>query len=306
MHEPGVKVLYVLGFGRSGSTLLGLTIGELDGVFSGGELQSLWHESLLDGRLCGCGQPVADCDLWHEILGGPECTHLGMPPEEVAALQAERLHLPILGPRFRVTGWSRAGWQAYAGILGTLYRRIAEVTGARVIVDSSKLPSADRALRQLHDFDVYYLQLVRDPRAVAFSWMRTKQATDRTSDAEMERISPTRAAVTWMARQIAAERIRSRAPGRSLVLRYESFIAQPEQSLKQVTELLGEPADIDFISGTTARLTPNHTVSGNPLRLDGGSIELREDAEWKARLPARARDVVTGICWPLLKRYGYA
>jgi hypothetical protein len=302
-----VKVLYVLGFGRSGSTLLGLSIGELDGVFSGGELQSLWHESLLDGRLCGCGRPVADCDVWCEILGGPQCAHLGMSPEDVAALQAERLHLPILGPRFRVTGWSQAGWQAYADILGTLYRRIAEVTGARVVVDSSKLPSAERALRRLHDFDVYYLQLVRDPRAVAFSWMRTKQATDRTNRAEMERISPTRAAVTWMARQMAAERIRSRAAGRSLLLRYESFVADPRQSLQQVAELLGEPgANVDFISGTTARLTPNHTVSGNPLRLDGGSIELREDAEWKTRLPSRTRDVVTGICWPLLKRYGYA
>jgi hypothetical protein len=44
---------------------------------------------------------------------------------------------------------------------------IAEVTGARVVVDSR--PRTPRCSR-LADVDHYVLHMVRDPRAVAFSW----------------------------------------------------------------------------------------------------------------------------------------
>jgi hypothetical protein len=306
MRGPPVKVLYVLGFGRSGSTLLDLLVGELEGFFSCGELQSLWRESLLDGRLCGCGEPVAECLLWSKVLGGRQCSELGLSPEEVASLQADRLHLPALGPRFRRAGRSEADWHAYTDLLAALYQRIADVTGAKVIVDSSKLPTVDRALRRLQ-FEVYYLHLVRDPRAVAFSWMRRKQATDRTSGAEMERFGATRTAVTWMARQLAAERIRMGATDRSLLLRYEDLVAAPAESLARVAELVGEPpADTDFVNGRSANLSLNHTVSGNPIRLRTGALELREDSEWRSQLPVTARRIVSTISWPLLKHYGYA
>lgn len=304
MRARPVKVLYVLGFGRSGSTLLDLSIGEMHGFFSVGELQSLWRESLLDGRLCGCGEPVAECRLWSEILGGRDCEQLGMTPEEMVALQTERLNFPPQGRRLWTAGGTVDGWRVYAEVLGTLYRRIAEVTGANVVVDSSKLPSAERAFRRLDDLDVYYVHLVRDPRAVAFSWMRKKTASDRTTPTEMQRISAARAAATWTARQLAAERVCARARGRSLRLLYEDFVADPQRSLEPIAALVDEPVGIDFIEGRTAHLSPNHTVSGNPIRLRSGPLELKEDAEWKERMAPSSRRAVTAMCWPLLRRYG--
>ena len=62
------KVLYIAGWGRSGSTILDNVLGQVDGFFSAGELMFLWRRGLIEGRLCGCGRPLRDCDVWMHIL----------------------------------------------------------------------------------------------------------------------------------------------------------------------------------------------------------------------------------------------
>ena len=42
------RVLYILGWGRSGSTVLGNILGEVDGFFCAGELHYLWERRLSD------------------------------------------------------------------------------------------------------------------------------------------------------------------------------------------------------------------------------------------------------------------
>src|SRR5207249_8771406 len=65
---PAVKVLYVAGSGRSGSTILDRILGQVDGFFSAGELCNLWGRGLLARRRCGCGTPVPDCPVWGAVL----------------------------------------------------------------------------------------------------------------------------------------------------------------------------------------------------------------------------------------------
>ena len=47
---PAVRVLYIAGSGRSGSTILDRTLGQVDGFFSAGELCNLWGRGLLARR----------------------------------------------------------------------------------------------------------------------------------------------------------------------------------------------------------------------------------------------------------------
>lgn len=46
-----VKVLYVIGWGRSGSTILDNVLGQLDGCFSTGELHYFWERQRPAGVL---------------------------------------------------------------------------------------------------------------------------------------------------------------------------------------------------------------------------------------------------------------
>ena len=63
-----VRVLYMAGTGRSGSTLLARILDRADGVVAAGELRYLWQRGLLEDRVCGCGEPFSRCPFWTEVI----------------------------------------------------------------------------------------------------------------------------------------------------------------------------------------------------------------------------------------------
>ena len=55
-----VRVVYIAGWGRSGSTLLELILDTLPGWRATGELRCLWEAGLRRNQLCGCGARFGD------------------------------------------------------------------------------------------------------------------------------------------------------------------------------------------------------------------------------------------------------
>ena len=312
MTPTDIKVLYILGWGRSGSTIIDNLLGEVDGFFSAGELTYLWQRGLIEGRRCGCGALLRECEVWSSALnaafgdGGGN----GLDPKEVVRWQREAVRVRqswrVLRQQEWPTGWGAL--DAYVGVLGRIYPALSEVTGARVIVDSSKRPSDAAALRLVAGVTPYFVHLVRDPRAVAYSWRRRKEQPDRDRPAELAQHGPIDSTISWVVWNLAAEALRSRAPAeRSLVVRYEDFVASPRGTLGTIVELAGEPpASLPFKQERVAQLSGNHTASGNPSRFKTGAIELREDTEWMRKQRRADRLAVTGLALPLLRRYGYA
>jgi hypothetical protein len=62
-----VKVLYIGGFGRSGSTLVERILGQLPGFCSAGEIVFLWQRGLIENQLCGRGATFSECDFWTRV-----------------------------------------------------------------------------------------------------------------------------------------------------------------------------------------------------------------------------------------------
>jgi hypothetical protein len=310
---PEVKVLVIMGWTRSGSTILDNLLGEMDGFFSTGELHYLWKRGLLEQRLCGCGAEVRDCELWSAVLAAAAAR--GLDPErdarDIVAWQHRAVRVRhtfrLLRQQGAPTGW--APLDAYIPVATTLYKAIAEVTGARVVVDSSKRPSDGALLHLLPGVDPYFVQLVRDPRAVAYSWQRHKREPDwgRERALEMPRYGPLYSTLGWVELNLAAEAVRRRHdPARSLLVRYEDFVAEPRATLARIAEMVGErPQSLPVSDDNVALLNRNHAVSGNPTRFKTGEVPLRYDSEWTSRLNRRARLVTTALARPLLRRYGY-
>ena len=63
-----IKILYIAGEGRSGSTILGTILGEIDSFFFIGEAVEIWRYFLLEHKLCACGVPAKECPVWNKIL----------------------------------------------------------------------------------------------------------------------------------------------------------------------------------------------------------------------------------------------
>jgi len=306
MPERNVKVLYIMGWGRSGSTILDNILGEVDGWFSMGEHHYFWERSVLGGRSCGCGRTVQECEVWSKVLA-----IVGdVDAERIVRLQNDAVRIrhawKLLHTRPEEIRRDPA-LKEYADVTARLYAAAAEVTGAGVLIDSSKRPSDAALLELLPGIEPYYVQLVRDPRAVAYSWQRKKRQRDTAAPAEMVPHGTLDSGVNWMVWNLAAGAVRRRAGrSRSMLLRYEDFVREPRRAAAAIARMLGEPdAELPFEDDHTIRLGTNHTVSGNPSRFTTGSVAIKPDDAWRNALPSADRWLTTALTLPLLPRYRY-
>jgi hypothetical protein len=294
-----LKVLFIGGYGRSGSTLLDRVLGQVPGFFSVGELRHVFQEGLLENRRCGCGARFQECDFWRAVtdraFGSVERAEL----DEMLSLK-RRVDQWWLAP---LLGWrlgrarARRDVDAYREVLRRLYAAIAAESGARVLIDSSKDVSHGYALRGLeNELDLHVLHLVRDPRAVAFSWQRRK--FNPGSDEQMNRYSLLRTSAEWTAIN-AMTRFHRRTGARYADLRYGDFAADPEAAVDRVLDFLGEPDRPNPVErGDTVHLAAGHTAAGNPNRFSCGAVEIRPDDEWERAMSPAGRLLVGALTLP--------
>lgn len=298
------RILYITGSGRSGTTLLGHVLGQMKGYCFIGE--GMYGGAGLAARRCGCGQPLRGCEFWAMVrrhAGG------GSPGDDHEFFGLGRLtrwrHLPAaLGPRGARRLAARFGshWTSCQ----RLYASIAAASDAEVIVDSSKSVPYGRALALMPEHDVRVVHLVRDARAVAYSWMRLKPAADRFDAPHMAQRGRFQAAANWSIANLGAELFLRRGAARYIRLRYEDVVARPRESIERIVAMTSRaPAAPPLLDDRTLMLGATHSVWGNPDRLRTGRVELREDDQWRTDMRAPDRRLVTGLTWPLLARYGY-
>ena len=296
-----VHVLYIAGWGRSGSTILDNVLGQVEGFFSTGEIRSIWDRGLIENWLCSCGAAFRDCEIWKRVFAEAFGGFDGVDARRMLAVR-DKFDRPwnVFFPhRFESSELAE-----YRSVLGKLYTAIASVAGARVIVDSSKTPAYCRILQDCPGFEVDIVHLLRDPRAVAFSWQR-KRLWGHTEGSYMSRFGPTASSLIWDGRQIATETVGRRAPQRYLRLRYEDFIAAPQSILSRILALTGGGVTPGFAADRTIALRPVHGISGNPSRFARGAVELKADEEWRTGMKRADRLIVTAMTAPLLMRYRY-
>jgi hypothetical protein len=295
-----LKVLYIAGWGRSGSTLLNNILGQLDNFVAVGELRYVWDRGVQNNQRCGCGEGFRQCAFWsrvfREAFGGFE----GVSSVEMVALREQFDHARKI---LQVGNINSAGLERYRNSLVKLYKGVATVSAATVVVDSSKTPAHGRILQDSSDLELHVVHLVRDPRAVAYSWQRKKPTAEGSF---MTQFSSTRSALLWNGMNTATEMLRRRHPERYLRIRYEDLVTAPRETLESVTKLVGaDTTQIPASPDGRLRLDPVHVFSGNPSGFDFGTINLRADNEWREKLALKDWLIVTTLTAPLLRRYGY-
>jgi hypothetical protein len=307
IRSPSPEVLYVMGSGRSGTTLLGALLGELPGVFNAGELSYVWERGILEPRSCGCGHQPLSCPIWSQVLaplaGGGELAGLAGEMKDARRNLRLRDTWRLLSSRSPLDlsdqAVAKSSIQRYGETMGKLYRRLAEVTGAQLIVDISKHPADAAMVGRFNHVGSLIVHMVRDSRAVVNSWRRNKEGISRRKVAT--------AAADWLVTNAAGDAVRQHYPTNSLLLRYEDLLADPEAQLHAVADRLGLSVDqTPFLDHATVELHGNHTVSGNPDRFRIGRTQLRADDLWHIELPRPAKLLVTLMTWPALRRYGYS
>jgi hypothetical protein len=303
-----LRVGFMGGMGRSGSTLLELCLGSLPGVCAVGELVHLWERGVRDNQLCGCGLQFHDCPFWQQVgdraFGGWGRVDVGDVLRLRASVDRTRF-VPLLFA-------SRPGSAFVARVreYDALYRRVyaaaLEVSGAEVVIDSGKHVSTASCLRWDDAIDVRLVHVVRDSRGVAHSWGKLVRRPE-ISDAVvyMPRYSVATTSVRWLTQNAVLEALSAKGTPRLLV-RYEDFVRDPAATVRLVATHLGVAAPVDESAAPDqVRLHPSHTVAGNPMRFTTGLVTVRADETWRDQMPSTRRAVVAAMTFPLRMRYGY-
>jgi hypothetical protein len=237
MSDPGAqsperpKVVYVIGAGHSGSTILGLTLGNCDGLFFAGEV-ARWLR--YDGRPPLEGEERAR--LWRQVRGlvdvPPELLRLGARPlERSTAL-------------FRIGTWG-AQWRRrtrYRRVTQDIYRAIARATGASYVIDTSHFPRRAHHLQKLEGIDLYLLFLVRNPQSVVASYGRENVPHKQTWK------TGTANAYLWLTYLLSVVVFLRQPRSRRLFVRHESFVEDPQTVIAQILDCVGSSAQVPDLS----------------------------------------------------------
>jgi hypothetical protein len=267
------KVVYVMGSGRSGSTILGVALGNCDGVCYAGEL---------DNWLVRSGTPV---------LGGLERTRFwstvrdDVPgARELFGNQAqrdlERSSAPFRLHRRRARRRLREG---YRRVTEDLYRAIARAAGVTHVVDTSHFPLRARELQALAGIDLYLIFLVRDPRSVVDSF---NLYLNRNDVAERRlRVLSTNANL-WLTHLLSVLVFLRQPRERRMLLRHEELLADPEGMLRQILDRVHCAASLPDLRSlsTGLPLNGNRLLSADVVSLKSQAVALRGGSRTTALL----------------------
>jgi hypothetical protein len=305
-HKP-IRVIYVLGAARSGSTVLNTVLGHHNEIEGVGELGYLSRSGNVFEERCACGEWVEECPYWREVRR-VWAQHGG--PRDVA--QYIELQRKFESGRWRPRPVEHRdfsdGYGVYVSQVQKLFEAIRRVSGKDVIADTTKTPWRALALSRIPGLDLRIVHLIRDARGVAWAMKKGLRKDDRGG---VQRDQPPRAvsrsAAYWVAINLQAFWVCHQVrPKRSIRVRYEDLIADPKETLTRIGTLVDcDLTELSDASEANATFPVGHIIAGNRLRM-AGAVRLQLDKEWTKEMPVRDRILCWAIAGWLLTPLGYS
>jgi hypothetical protein len=272
--QDNLMVVYIAGYGRSGSTILDIVLGNHPKVASLGEVGEFWGTYHATSSHCSCNRSYQGCAFWSQVgskaFPGSSAETFASYRAIARRLEGWRGLLHLLGKHK-----ARAEKQIYARITKTLFSTVCGVSGKNILVDSSKTAYAFSwralALQRLCGLDVRLVHLVRDGRGViASSLVGSNRKLLQGLNARVAH-APYRALFGWVAANFFAMILRLLFPRSSYhLMRYEALITDPETELARLGRFLG--LDLNLLADCIIRekeFGVGHLMAGNRLARAG-------------------------------------
>lgn len=256
MPNQQQKIIYIAGYGRSGSTLLDTILSahpELEGV---GEIKYLFQE-IIDGKELP--------EVWHPVMEDFK----NQVPFSIA--EANRITKKAQSPFSPVSAKTKADYkQIWTPILQSLQKKFPD----SIFIDSSKSASdafkRPLLLREM-GYDVHVIHLIRSPKDVMISL--GKKGSNRLLEkgkAGKEAIltgGSMRALINWTWINLGVSWIYTRYHGlKTYALKYEDLINHTATCLDEIAQFVGVDAAPFREIEEGKELAPGIGISGNRMR----------------------------------------
>lgn len=291
-----LNVIYIVGVGRSGSSIIEHYLSYHFGATSLGEICYLYERSVIDNELCSCGKNADRCLYWGEFIkrinqrcgeGLKVCKKIS---EIISKIEGTRKFFHIYFGFYK-----KSEIDLYKESQEIIWKYIGKKSRGKIIIDSSKRPTRALLMSNSSFVNIFVIHLVRNPLATAFSWSRIKVRNEATIKGKsvMRRFGFIRAILMWINGNFCASTLKS-ILGREkyLFLNYEDFVKDPEACLQRIENKL----NIRRKYGLMVR----HSISGNPNRMGKKKPPtLKLDDEWTKKVTFFQRYISFIICFPV-------
>ncbi len=269
------KLLYIAGYGRSGSTVLDVVLGNHPDVVSAGELTYLIEDWKAADRSCACGSPYTNCEFWKELAEGVSISK--KMAKIIRKIEHRRATLSVLTDTI-----AAEAKEEYRRFQKSLFSYLKEAGGASIVLDSSK-SAGDAAMRfyalsEIAGFDVHVLHLVRDGRATMASYVNKGSNWALEGHADPPILPGVRAVGGWTLANLwtlAISKMYFRSD-RYMRVRFEDLTTHPARTLEAIGAFIG--IDVDMLIERVRcsdHFDVGHNVGGNRIR-HNQSIQLRQ------------------------------
>ena len=289
-----ITVVYIMGAGRSGSTLLTTLIGGSSTIFSSADLMQ-YYNYVCENKVCGDGNRISESPFWVNVLKSL--------PSETAAISCEidkrnyelEHHSAFLKNFLGLTNKDHI--DRYLQQQKALINAVAQESGKNVIVDSSKYANRAFLLNRLDpDIDVKFIYNIRDLRGVINSFSKNVQSPRK----------PLSALFYYLMVNMLSQIIFWMLPSeKKLKIRYEDLMTDYKKVVSSISHLVGHPMD-DVVrkieEGETFEIGP--VIEGNRL-VKNKKLKIKYDTAWKTGIPRYKQIIYYLIAAPLmiLNRY---
>jgi hypothetical protein len=284
------EILYVMGTGRSGTTILEVLLTNDEGISGTGELKHIIRDGFIRDLPCACGKLGHECELWSGVLklagwNKEDCARYG---QAIEALESHQNFARVF-----LGAINRKKAALHEEATTTIFRSVRRLTGSRVVVDSSKYPARALLLARMYPDKVRVLCVTRSAAGLIAAFQKK-------NDAEQRPKSRFAAAAYYLYVLLCMRLVRARLGKRCFTIRFEDLGRDPIGVLTRIETWSG-------ISLARARakiasaewFQVGHIVTGNRLR-KGGKVKF-DPSSSKTPEPQRAPSS-TLLSW-ILERY---
>ncbi len=267
-----MQVLYIVGVGRSGSTILDTLLGNHPEIESVGEFINISRSGWEGNEFCSCRQRALDCEFWNSVkklwMEEGSVTEV----TEYRSLQNKyeyRLYKPSQVDR--AARDNPEEFKRFLFLTELLFKCVGQVSGKSIVVDSSKSRSRAYILSKIDSLEVTHIHLIRDARDIIQSLRKAHDAApEKGVQKSLASMPGWRTSLSWILSNLQVHHFFYKFAGsRMCRIRYEDLLVNPEVELNTIQKVSG--IDLSRVVDAALNETPlevGHTIAGNRLRME--------------------------------------
>lgn len=283
MPEQGqIKMMYLLGAGRSGTTLMAAALNNAhERILSLGELHQ-FKEHLIGAKQCSCGKDLEGCAFWGQIIRR-------LPKEigpQLQQCEQKEKHRNI--PKLLFSSKSDL---IYLKVQEDILEQIKANEPTKLFLDSSKYIARYLLLSRSQKISIKGIYVVRDIRGVINSFSKQVQTPKK----------PLATIIYYMLVNFFAQLV-CWSDKRVIKVKYEDFVEHPNEQIQRIQRhVFGEDNKGLTLS---KELKMPHIIGGNRMK-HSERIVISPDYKWKKTISKNKQAIyyLAALPFMIINRY---